>query len=382
MLPDALILLLTLAGTALATWALDILARKLSTTHPKNLKSGTPALANFSPPCAPPTKNVLHYVSEIVAYRVWGWQNGNLGSLNGERWLPNQRMSAYCSHRAPPGAREISNLDHAVPQLDCSCGIYAAKTFKHLSTLGYAGGIRGEVYLWGRMVEHKHGWRAQFAYPKTIILSRGNLPLFDVFSVRTTKEVENCLGPLTAYGADIFFEEAKEKVTVWTAHSGYDEAGLIHLLNVTPDEVSRMFARCTEKAKRVVFFAQYQASQFGSPYIEAEHLLLGLLREDKALTKRLLGLHASEESIQKRVEDHTRARKKISPLIDFPLTDACKRILAYSAEEADRFGHRYVRTEHMLIGLLREENSFAAQIRSEWGLQLQSAREVFPKSPE
>ena len=47
-----------------------------------------------------------------------------------------------------------------------------------------------------------------------------------------------------------------------------------------------MFERYTEKARRVIFFARYEASQFGSPYIETEHLLLGLLREDKALTNR------------------------------------------------------------------------------------------------
>ena len=51
-----------------------------------------------------------------------------------------------------------------------------------------------------------------------------------------------------------------------------------------------MFERYTEKARRVIFFARYEASQFGSPYIETEHLLLGLLREDKALTNRFCAL--------------------------------------------------------------------------------------------
>ena len=61
-----------------------------------------------------------------------------------------------------------------------------------------------------------------------------------------------------------------------------------------------MFERYTEKARRVIFFARYEASQFGSPYIETEHLLLGLLREDKALTNRFLRSHASVESIRRR----------------------------------------------------------------------------------
>ena len=64
-----------------------------------------------------------------------------------------------------------------------------------------------------------------------------------------------------------------------------------------------MFERYTEKARRVIFFARYEASQFGSPYIETEHLLLGLLREDKALANRFLRSHAAVESIRKQIED-------------------------------------------------------------------------------
>ncbi len=75
-----------------------------------------------------------------------------------------------------------------------------------------------------------------------------------------------------------------------------------------------MFERYTEKARRVIFFARYEASQFGSPYIETEHLLLGLLREDKALTNRFLRSHASVESIRKQIEGHTTIREKVSCL--------------------------------------------------------------------
>ena len=64
-----------------------------------------------------------------------------------------------------------------------------------------------------------------------------------------------------------------------------------------------MFERYTEKARRIIFFARYEASQFGSPYIETEHLLLGLLREDKTLTNRFLRSRASVESIRKQIED-------------------------------------------------------------------------------
>ncbi len=123
-----------------------------------------------------------------------------------------------------------------------------------------------------------------------------------------------------------------------------------------------MFERYTEKARRVIFFARYEASQFGSPYIETEHLLLGLLREDKALTNRFLRSHASVESIRKQIEGHTTIREKVSTSVDLPLSNECKRVLAYAAEEAERLSHRHIGTEHLLLGLLREEKCFTRGI--------------------
>ena len=112
-----------------------------------------------------------------------------------------------------------------------------------------------------------------------------------------------------------------------------------------------MFERYTEKARRVIFFARYEASQFGSPYIETEHLLLGLLREDKALTNRFLRSHASVESIRKQIEGRTTIREKVSTSVDLPLSNECKRVLAYAAEEAERLSHKHIGTEHLLLGL-------------------------------
>ena len=110
-----------------------------------------------------------------------------------------------------------------------------------------------------------------------------------------------------------------------------------------------MFERYTEKARRVIFFARYEASQFGSPYIETEHLLLGLLREDKALTNRFLRSHQSVESIRKQIEGHTTIREKVSTSVDLPLSNECKRVLAYAAEEAERLSHKHIGTEHLLL---------------------------------
>jgi ATP-dependent Clp protease ATP-binding subunit ClpC len=141
-----------------------------------------------------------------------------------------------------------------------------------------------------------------------------------------------------------------------------------------------MFERYTEKARRVIFFARYEASQFGSPCIETEHLLLGLLREDKVLTNRFLRSSAAVESIRKQIEAQTTMREKVSTSVDLPLSHECKRVLAYGAEEAERLNHKHIGTEHLLLGLLREEKSFAADILHERGLRLTQVREEIARS--
>src|ERR1700721_1520444 len=138
--------------------------------------------------------------------------------------------------------------------------------------------------------------------------------------------------------------------------------------------------RYTEKARRVIFFARYEASQYGSPYIETEHLLLGLLREDKALANRFLRTHGSIESIRKEIESRITVRERISTSVEVPLSQECKRILTFAAEEAERLGHKHVGTEHLLLGVLREEKSFGAEILLERGLRLSTVREELARS--
>ena len=142
-----------------------------------------------------------------------------------------------------------------------------------------------------------------------------------------------------------------------------------------------MFERYTEKARRIIFFARYEASQFGSPYIETEHILLGLLREDKALTNRFLPSRASVESIRKQIEGQTIARAKTSTSVDLPLSNESKRALAYAGEEAERLANKHIGTEHLLLGLLRKEKCFAAQILIERSLRLIQIREELERQP-
>ncbi len=141
-----------------------------------------------------------------------------------------------------------------------------------------------------------------------------------------------------------------------------------------------MFERYTEKARRVIFFARYEASQYGSPYIESEHLLLGLLREDKALSNRFLRTHGSLESIRKHIESRTTIRERVSTSVELPFSEEVKQVLRHAMEQAERMAHKHIGTEHLLLGILCEEKCFAAEILQERGLRLSTVREELARS--
>ena len=137
-----------------------------------------------------------------------------------------------------------------------------------------------------------------------------------------------------------------------------------------------MFERYTERARRVLFFARYEASQLGSISIETEHLLLGLIREGKGLTSRIFARsRLSLENIRKEIEGRTVFREKVSTSVEIPFSAETKRVLQFAAEEADRLLHNYIGTEHLLLGILREERSVASTILSEKGMRLNAVRE-------
>ncbi len=137
-----------------------------------------------------------------------------------------------------------------------------------------------------------------------------------------------------------------------------------------------MFERYTERARRVLFFARYEASQLGSVSIETEHLLLGLIREGKGLTSRIFARsHLSLEAIRKEVEGRTVFREKVSTSVEIPFSAETKRVLQAAAQEADQLSHNYVGTEHLLLGILCEEQSVAATILMEKGMRLATVRE-------
>jgi hypothetical protein len=137
-----------------------------------------------------------------------------------------------------------------------------------------------------------------------------------------------------------------------------------------------MFERFTERARRVIFFARYEASSFGSPSIEAEFLLLGLLREDKHTALRWLGKGEVELSLRDEIAKRVYQGPKISTSIDLPLSDEAKRALNYATEEATVLSHPFTGTEHLFLGLLHDPQSRVAKMLFGLGVDAKAVRET------
>lgn len=138
-----------------------------------------------------------------------------------------------------------------------------------------------------------------------------------------------------------------------------------------------MFERYTERSRRVIFFARYEALQYGSPNIAPEHVLLGLMREDKTLAARYFPFrhHLSSDTIRKEVEERIVVRDRIPQSTELHLSAETKKTLFYANEESRGLKSRNIGPEHILIGLLREETSVAAEILIKFGLRAQDVRD-------
>jgi len=142
-----------------------------------------------------------------------------------------------------------------------------------------------------------------------------------------------------------------------------------------------MFEHYTEKARRVIFFARYEASQFGSDRIETEHILLGLLREDKELAARFFSRLTTIDALRKEIEGRIVVHKRESIAVELALAPSAKRALDYAIDESKKLNQDYLGTEHLLLGLLREDKSMAGEILYEQGLRLDAIREELRRSP-
>src|SRR5215467_1678244 len=164
--------------------------------------------------------NVPDYVSPIVAARLWRWDGARIISLNGASWAPRRPFRAEC--------RDVHGR-HRAPELYCRCGVYAAKNLNVLQGMFGVGGrmfpwnggfIFGEVYLWGVVVEHELGWRAQFAYPKSLVLP--------IRMMLTHEHIQKfCSDKLIPYGVDLYFANGDELIPLWSKSRGYQSEGFV-----------------------------------------------------------------------------------------------------------------------------------------------------------
>lgn len=137
-----------------------------------------------------------------------------------------------------------------------------------------------------------------------------------------------------------------------------------------------MFERYTERARRVLFFARYEASQLGGLAIESDHLLLGLIREGEGLTARMFArARIPLEQLRREIEGRTVLREMVPTSVEIPFSGETKRILQHAAKEADGLHHGHIGPEHLLLGILCADRSVAASILTEHGMRLATVRE-------
>jgi ATP-dependent Clp protease ATP-binding subunit ClpC len=133
-----------------------------------------------------------------------------------------------------------------------------------------------------------------------------------------------------------------------------------------------MFERYAEETRRAIFFSAWEARQAGSGYIGPEHLLLGLTHDADSKANQLFPLATHVESFRRQLGSHASAKSPTS--VDLPLSNTGKRVLAYTAQEADRLTSKPIGTEHLLLGLLREKSSDVLAALTAVGIDLRSAR--------
>jgi ATP-dependent Clp protease ATP-binding subunit ClpC len=137
-----------------------------------------------------------------------------------------------------------------------------------------------------------------------------------------------------------------------------------------------VFERFTDRARRVVVFAQEEARLLNHNYIGTEHVLLGLVREGegvaaRALTSMGIGLDAVRGQVEKII-----GQGQAAPAGHIPFTPRAKKVLELSLREALQLGHNYIGTEHILLGLLREGEGVAAQVLQQLGADLNRVRQT------
>jgi|ERR1035437_1807508 hypothetical protein len=193
----------------------------------------------------PAAEQMPDYLSPFTAYRAWQWDAEGIKSLNHAPWIPGVAFEATCqameqqrvlAAQSQAGFYPMDELHdmagHRCPGEDCTCGMYAAINFQHLININYAQqGIHGEVLLWGKLLKHTLGWRAQYAYPKYFIVPPDMVPFSMV-------EVDARFKSLIAFNVDIHLQASSTPtvggatVPLWIKDFGWSQQGFAHLIDI------------------------------------------------------------------------------------------------------------------------------------------------------
>ncbi|HZA74908.1 MAG TPA: Clp protease N-terminal domain-containing protein [Acidimicrobiales bacterium] len=136
-----------------------------------------------------------------------------------------------------------------------------------------------------------------------------------------------------------------------------------------------MFERFTDEARRVVVLSQEEARLLNHNYIGTEHILLGLLHEGEGIAAQALGSLGVTLHVVRRQVEEIIGRGGSAPFGDIPFTPRAKKVLELSLREAMDLGHDHIRTEHVLLGLVREGEGVAAQVLVTLGADLPKVRD-------
>jgi ATP-dependent Clp protease ATP-binding subunit ClpC len=142
------------------------------------------------------------------------------------------------------------------------------------------------------------------------------------------------------------------------------------------DRLSILVQRMSERARRALFFARHEVSEYGSATVEPEHLLLGVVHEKQGPAVTLLRdtFQLERRVLIDEVASHIERKPKFSTAIEIPFGTSTKEILAATVEEADRLSAAEIRPEHLLLGILRIPGTIAVAILSAHGITLDAAR--------
>src|SRR5262245_52633388 len=137
-----------------------------------------------------------------------------------------------------------------------------------------------------------------------------------------------------------------------------------------------MFDRFTDRAKKVMNLARQEAQRFNHEYLGTEHILLGLVQEGSGVAANVLkNMGIDLTKIRAEVEKIVKTGPSMVTMGQLPFTPRAKKVLELSMEEASNLGHNYIGTEHLLLGLIKENEGIAAQVLMNLGVKLEDVRE-------